>query len=76
MSDQLTVTGGGNASPATVKFPGAYKSSDAGISINIHAKISQYVVPGPDVVSGGTSVTPGSAVCSKKQVLRGTNDIF
>ncbi|KAF2205885.1 hypothetical protein GQ43DRAFT_355144, partial [Delitschia confertaspora ATCC 74209] len=58
---QLTVTGGGNATPATVKFPGAYKSSDPGIKINIHAAVSNYVVPGPPVYAGGTTVTAGSA---------------
>lgn len=74
---QLTVTGGGSASPATVKFPGAYKSSDAGIQINIHAAVSKYVVPGPAVIEGGTTKVPGQgASCAKKQRLRGTNDIF
>ncbi|KAH8726990.1 glycoside hydrolase family 61 protein [Phaeosphaeriaceae sp. PMI808] len=37
---QLTVTGGGSLSPATVRFPGAYKASDPGIMINIHAAVS------------------------------------
>ena len=61
--DQVTVTGGGSANPPTVKLPGAYKSSDPGIQINIHAAISSYVIPGPEVYAGGTSITPGNPTC-------------
>lgn len=57
---QITVSGGGSASYATVKFPGAYKSSDPGIQINIHAAVSNYVAPGPAVVSGGVTKQAGS----------------
>jgi Auxiliary Activity family 9 (formerly GH61) len=32
---QINVTGGGSASPSTVSFPGAYKGSDPGITINV-----------------------------------------
>jgi hypothetical protein len=60
---QITVSGGGNASPATVKFPGAYSASDPGIKINIHAAVSGYIAPGPAVYSGGTTRQAGSA-CS------------
>jgi lytic cellulose monooxygenase (C1-hydroxylating) len=58
---QLSVTGGGNASPATVSFPGAYKATDPGIQVNIHAQMTGYTIPGPALYSGGTSKTPGSA---------------
>jgi cellulase len=61
--DQLVVSGGGSASPATVNFPGAYKATDPGILINIHAAISSYVNPGPAVYAGGSSKVAGSA-CS------------
>ncbi|KIY73452.1 lytic polysaccharide monooxygenase [Cylindrobasidium torrendii FP15055 ss-10] len=44
---QLTVTGGGSASPDTVSFPGAYDASDPGILVDIHQTLSTYVVPGP-----------------------------
>lgn len=45
----------------TVKFPGAYKSTDPGILINIHQKLAgPYVVPGPAVISGGTTRVAGS----------------
>ena len=55
---QLTVSGGGSASPALVKFPGAYAASDPGILINIHAPMSTYVDRGPTVYSGGQLVIP------------------
>lgn len=57
---QITVEGGGNASPATVRFPGAYNANDPGIRINIHAAVSNYVAPGPPVYSGGTTKQAGS----------------
>ncbi|KAI2611606.1 lytic polysaccharide monooxygenase [Hypoxylon fragiforme] len=56
------------ALPAGVSFPGALKSSDPGIQINIHAKISNYVNPGPAVVASGTTKEAGSgcaAGCAK-----------
>jgi cellulase len=30
---QITVTGGGSASPAGVTFPGAYKANDPGVQV-------------------------------------------
>ncbi|KAL2181186.1 glycoside hydrolase family 61 protein [Thermothelomyces heterothallicus CBS 202.75] len=58
---QLTVTGSGSASPPTVSFPGAYKATDPGILVNIHAPLSGYTVPGPAVYSGGSTKKAGSA---------------
>jgi cellulase len=60
---QLTVTGGSasGSTPATVSFPGAYKSTDPGILVNIHAPMSGYTAPGPAVYAGGSSRTPGAA---------------
>ncbi|KAK4153564.1 glycosyl hydrolase family 61-domain-containing protein [Chaetomidium leptoderma] len=60
---QLSVTGSGSASPATVSFPGAYKASDPGIAVSIHSSMSGYTAPGPAVYSGGSSKVAGSA-CS------------
>ncbi|WYZ35846.1 hypothetical protein EsH8_X_000493 [Colletotrichum jinshuiense] len=61
---QISIQGGtGTANPATVSFPGAYKATDPGIAVNIHAKLSNYVVPGPAVASIGTTKTAGSG-CS------------
>ena len=58
--DQLSVTGGGSASPATVKFPGAYSASDPGILVNIHQSVSGYTAPGPSVYAGGSIKSAGS----------------
>ncbi|CCO29552.1 putative endo-beta-1,4-glucanase D OS=Neosartorya fumigata (strain ATCC MYA-4609 / Af293 / CBS 101355 / FGSC A1100) GN=eglD PE=3 SV=1 [Rhizoctonia solani AG-1 IB] len=45
---QINVTGGGNASPATVSFPGAYAGTDPGITVNIYyPPLTNYVIPGP-----------------------------
>ncbi|KAI5780129.1 glycoside hydrolase family 61 protein [Geopyxis carbonaria] len=50
---QITVTGGGSASPATVKLPGAYSASDPGILISIYYPVlTSYTVPGPAVFTG------------------------
>ncbi|KAI0884527.1 carbohydrate-binding module family 1 protein [Annulohypoxylon maeteangense] len=69
---QITVAGGATnrvtALPAGVSFPGALKSSDPGIQINIHSKISSYVNPGPAVIASGTTKVAGSgcsAGCAK-----------
>lgn len=59
--DQLTVTGGGTASPPLVQLPGAYKAADPGIKINIHAAVASYVVPGPTVYAGGSTKSAGAA---------------
>ncbi|KAI1372820.1 lytic polysaccharide monooxygenase [Hypoxylon crocopeplum] len=57
---QLSVTGGGSAKPAGVSLPGAYKASDPGILVNIHAAMNTYVAPGPTVYSGGSTKSAGS----------------
>jgi lytic cellulose monooxygenase (C1-hydroxylating) len=57
---QLSVNGSGNATPPSVSFPGAYKASDPGILVNIHASLATYIVPGPTVYSGGSNKTAGS----------------
>ncbi|KAL1864655.1 hypothetical protein VTK73DRAFT_5739 [Phialemonium thermophilum] len=58
---QITVTGGGSASPDLVKLPGAYKASDPGLLVNIHAPLSTYIAPGPTVYAGGSVKTAGSS---------------
>jgi len=60
---QLSITGGGSATPATVKFPGAYSQSDPGIGLSIHGNLNSYTVPGPAVYSGGTIQVAGSGTC-------------
>jgi len=60
---QIQITGGGSTVPATVSFPGAYKGTDPGITIDIYQTLSSYTVPGPSVFScSGT--TGGSSVSS------------
>jgi hypothetical protein len=65
-ADQITVTGGGAASPSLVMFQGAYKAADPGIKINIHAAVATYVVPGPMVYAGGTTKSAGGACVGVK----------
>ena len=44
---QLNIQGGsGSKTPSTVAFPGAYKGSDPGITINIYQPLSNYTIPG------------------------------
>ncbi|KDQ10133.1 glycoside hydrolase family 61 protein [Botryobasidium botryosum FD-172 SS1] len=50
---QLNITGGGSANPAGVSFPGAYKGTDSGVTLNIYYPVpTSYTVPGPAVYSG------------------------
>ncbi|KAL4916746.1 glycoside hydrolase [Aspergillus aurantiobrunneus] len=51
---QVTVSGGGNGSPAPlVAFPGAYSPTDPGIMLNIYYPVPEnYTPPGPAVWSG------------------------
>jgi len=54
---QLSITGGGSASPSGVKFPGAYSAQDKGILVSIYNAQGQpypssYSIPGPAVYSG------------------------
>lgn len=57
---QITVSGGGSASPATVKIPGAVSANDPGVRVNIHAAIDKYIAPGPPVYAGGSTKVAGS----------------
>ncbi|KAF2835744.1 lytic polysaccharide monooxygenase [Patellaria atrata CBS 101060] len=51
---QIKVTGGGNGTPGPlVSFPGAYKSNDPGILVNLGSiQPNAYVPPGPPVWTG------------------------
>lgn len=57
---QLSVSGGGIASPDIVDFPGAYAADDPGILVNIHAPMTHYVPPGPPIYSSGSTKSAGS----------------
>lgn len=47
---QLNISGGGSGSPSPlVAFPGAYKGSDPGVTVNIYNNLQSYTIPGPAV---------------------------
>ncbi|OCL14159.1 lytic polysaccharide monooxygenase [Glonium stellatum] len=47
---QINVTGGGNATPSGVNFPGAYAGTDPGIKFQLYYPTpTTYIVPGPTV---------------------------
>jgi len=45
----LNITGDGKAAPPGETFPGAYKATDSGLTVNIFTKLDRYVIPGPPV---------------------------
>lgn len=50
---QISVTGGSGSTPSGVSFPGAYKGSDPGITINIYYPVPQtYTFPGGPTIDG------------------------
>ncbi|CBX91667.1 hypothetical protein IAQ61_010965 [Plenodomus lingam] len=55
---QLTVTGSGTLVPKGVTFPEAYSKTGPGLGFSIHADLSDYPVPGPELIASGTEVTP------------------
>lgn len=55
---QLTVTGSGTLVPKGVKFPEAYSKTGPGLGFSIHADLSDYPIPGPELIAGGTEATP------------------
>ncbi|TFL03500.1 endoglucanase II [Pterulicium gracile] len=64
---QINVTGGGSSTPSnTVSFPGAYKSSDPGITLNIYSGTlpnnggKPYTIPGPAVSTFPSSCSGSS----------------
>ncbi|KAH9480584.1 putative endo-beta-1,4-glucanase D [Psilocybe cubensis] len=64
---QLEITGGGNTSPATVSFPGAYSGSDPGIRFNLYTGATSYTIPGPSVFTcsgGNPNPNPVTSVSS------------
>jgi len=57
---ELTISGSGSATPATVAFPGAYSPSDPGLLFNIYNSFTSYVIPGPAVYKSGSGSSSGS----------------
>ncbi|CAE6351689.1 unnamed protein product [Rhizoctonia solani] len=70
---QINVTGGGSASPATVKFPGAYSPTDPGILFDLYGGYTSYTIPGPAVyVAGSSSGGGGSPTTTARPVTTTT----
>lgn len=75
----ITVSGGGSTLPShTVKFPGAYSSTDPGILYDLYDGYTSYPIPGPPVwacsfVGEPTTVSPQpTAVPSPSSTLSST----
>ncbi|KAF9000239.1 glycoside hydrolase [Cyathus striatus] len=49
---QVKIASGGSANPPKIALPGAYKSSDPGITVNIYNNLQSYTPPGGAVWSG------------------------
>lgn len=59
---QVKVTGGGNGTPGPmVKFPGAYKSTDAYANFSIYGGHKTFPFPGPAVWDGAAGSGSGPA---------------
>jgi cellulase len=58
---ELTISGSGSASPATVALPGAYSPTDPGILLSIYQGLTSYVIPGPAVYKSGSSSSGSSS---------------
>jgi cellulase len=56
--------------------PTERQASDPGIQLNIDAAVSKYVVSGPAVIAGGTTVTPGDPTYKNAKMIRGINYIL
>ncbi|KAF7288381.1 CBM1 domain-containing protein [Mycena chlorophos] len=75
---QIVITGGGSAQPATVSFPGAYHSTDPGITVNIYYPLlTNYTIPGPDVftcdgTSSGTTTSSSSIKSTTTSSVKST----
>ncbi|KAJ5281991.1 hypothetical protein N7478_007363 [Penicillium angulare] len=57
----LQVTGSGTAEPSGVLGTDLYRSTDAGIYVNIYSSLSTYDIPGPTLFSGAVSITQSSS---------------
>ncbi|OBT94208.1 hypothetical protein VE01_06978 [Pseudogymnoascus verrucosus] len=54
----LVVTGSGTAKPAGVAGTELYKSTDAGILIDIYKTLTSYAIPGPALYNSGAAPAP------------------
>ncbi|KAF8158210.1 glycoside hydrolase family 61 protein I [Crassisporium funariophilum] len=67
---QINITGGGSTSPATVSFPGAYKGTDPGITVNIYSGAKSYTIPGPSVFSCSGQSNPGTTAAPPVSTIK------
>ncbi|KAF5369396.1 hypothetical protein D9758_002798 [Tetrapyrgos nigripes] len=69
---QIQITGGGSTTPTnTVSFPGAYKGTDPGITVNIYyPPLTSYTIPGPPVFTCSGSNSGGSSGASTPTTTR------
>ncbi|KAI1026535.1 hypothetical protein LB503_013381 [Fusarium chuoi] len=62
---QIKVTGGGSGTPGpVVKFPGAYKSTDAYANFSIYGGVKPFSFPGPAVWNGAAASGPTAAAAT------------
>ncbi|PNS16045.1 hypothetical protein CAC42_4446 [Sphaceloma murrayae] len=62
---QISITGGGTASPETVSFPGAYTNNGVGLSYNLYSgQKAAYTPPGPRPFTCGAGSSPAPAPSS------------
>ncbi|KAI8323414.1 hypothetical protein GQ54DRAFT_296740 [Martensiomyces pterosporus] len=60
---QVSVSGGGSASPQGYPIPGIYKTNDPGILFNHNKPFTTYPIPGPPICSSiGSSPSSGAPV--------------
>ncbi|KAF3009788.1 hypothetical protein E8E13_009990 [Curvularia kusanoi] len=65
---QIKVTGGGSGTPGpTVKFPGAYKATDAYANFSIYNGRKAFPMPGPKVWSSGSAGGASSGTTPAKE---------
>ncbi|KAK4031620.1 carbohydrate-binding module family 1 protein [Parachaetomium inaequale] len=65
---QVKVVNGGSGSPGpTVKFPGAYKNTDAYANFSIYNGFKNFPMPGPAVWSGGSGGNSGGGSSPQPQ---------
>ncbi|CAN8095243.1 unnamed protein product [Discula destructiva] len=56
----IAITGGGTDTPAGTLGTALYKTTDPGILFNAYTDITEYIIPGPALYTGGTGSTGAS----------------
>ncbi|KFY70478.1 hypothetical protein V499_09135, partial [Pseudogymnoascus sp. VKM F-103] len=71
---QLTISGGGSASPSLIQLPGAYAATDPGIKVDIYQSLATYIAPGPTVYGGFTK--SAGATCAGVETGTATGPVY